>query len=380
MDNSDHIDADRAKRNVYWDCLHGLHGPGSEPGCTSFEVVEKEVYQLFYHEATEAQNERNIKNRHPERNRTPEDLLQDKRTCPEETIYQIGSMDKTVPPEVLAEIAVLFFNELDRRYGEYFHILDWSLHLDEATPHIHERHVFDCEDSHGFRFPQQEKALEKMGIELPDPSKPKGKNNNRKMTFDKMCRDLFFEICEKKDLYLQREPTSGGRGYMEKQDYIIAQQKKKLAEMEAALEAATLKLEDVETISAKVSEAAYEKAVEVVTETVQAETVKADLATVSDYQEWVTSPDRGTPEKTRNLLGKVLEKVKGRIRKTAATVLEKVRTRLHEPAVRESNTAEIRTAAKESLLKKLQEARERARSENIKDRSAGANRNQVFEH
>ena len=360
--------------------MHGLHGPESEKSCTSFEGVEKEVYQLFYHEATEAQNERNIKNRHPERNRTPEDLLQDKRTCPEETIYQIGSMDETVPPEVLAEIAVLFFNELDRRYGEYFHILDWSLHLDEATPHIHERHVFDCEDSHGFRFPQQEKALEKMGIELPDPSKPKGKNNNRKMTFDKMCRELLFEICEKKDLYLQREPTSGGRGYMEKQDYIIARQKKKLAEMEAALEAAALKLEDVETISAEVSEAAYEKAVEVITETVQAETVKADLATVSDYQEWVTSPDRGTPEKTRNLLGKVLEKVKGRIRKTAATVLEKVRTRLHEPAVREANTAEIRTVAKESLLKKLQEARERARSENIKDRSAGANRDQVFEH
>ena len=167
---------------------------------------------------------------------------------------------------------------------------------------------------------------------------------------------------------------------MEKQDYIIARQKKKLAEMEAALEAAALKLEDVETISAEVSEAAYEKAVEVITETVQAETVKADLATVSNYQEWVTSPDRGAPEKTRNLLGKVLEKVKARIRKTADTVLEKVRARLHEPAVRESNTAEIRTVAKESLLKKLQEARERAQSENIKDRSAGANRDQVFEH
>ena len=380
VENSDHIDADRAKRNVYWDCMHGLHGPGSEPGCTSFEDVEKDVYQLFYHKATEAQNERNIKNRHPERNRTPEDLLHDKRTCPEETIYQIGSMDETVPPEVLAEIAVVFFNELSRRYGEYFHILDWSLHLDEATPHIHERHVFDCEDSHGFRFPQQEKALEKMGIELPDPSKPKGKNNNRKMTFDKMCRELLFEICEKKDLYLQREPTSGGRFYMEKQDYIIAQQKKKLAEMEAALEAATLKLEDVETISAEVSEALYEKAVEVVTETVQAETVKADIATVSDYQEWVTSPARGTPEKTRNLLGKVLEKVKGRIRETAATVLEKVRARLHEPAVRESNTAEIRTAAKESLLKRLRETQERLRTETTGTSSQERKQEPGFEH
>lgn len=380
VENSTHIDADRARGNVYWDCLHGLHGRGSDQVCESFEDVEKQFYHLLYHKATEAQNERNIKNRHPERNRTPEDLLRDKRTCPEETIYQIGSMDETVPPEVLAEIAVLFFNELNRRYGEHFHILDWSLHLDEATPHIHERHVFDCEDSYGFRFPQQEKALEKMGIGLPDPSKPKGKNNNRKMTFDKMCRELLFEICENHDLYLQREPTSGGRAYMEKQEYIIAQQKKKLAEMEAALEAATLRLEDVEAISVEVSEAAYEKAVEVVTETVQAETVKADLATVSDYQEWVTSPERGTPESTRNLLGKVLEKVKGRIRKTAATILEKVRARLHEPAVWEANTAEIRTTAKESLLEKLKETKERLRPETTGTCSRERKRKPEFEH
>ena len=378
--NSDHIDVDRARGNVYWDCLHGLHDPRSDQVCESFEDIEKQVYHLLYHEATEAQNERNIKNRHPERNRTPEDLLQDKRTCPEETVYQIGSMDETVPPEVLAEIAVIFFNELSRRFGEHFHILDWSLHLDEATPHIHERHVFDCEDSHGFRFPQQEKALEKMGIELPDPSKPKGKNNNRKMTFDKMCRELLFEICENHDLYIQREPTSGGRAYMEKQEYIIAQQKKKLSEMEAALEAATLKLEDVEAISAEVSEAAYEKAVEVVTETVQAETVKADLATVSDYQKWVTSPERGTPESTRTLLGRVLDKVKGRIEKTAARVLETVRSRLREPAVREANTAEIRTAAKESLLEKLKKTQEQLRPESTGTCSPERKRNLEFEH
>ncbi|MCR5371216.1 MAG: plasmid recombination protein [Clostridium sp.] len=377
---SDHIDKERAKRNVYWDCLHGLHGPGSGQALASFEDVEKEVYHLFYHEATEAQNERNIKNRHPERNRTPEDLLQDKRTCPEETIYQIGSMEESVPPEVLAEITAVFFSELDKRYGEHFHILDWSLHLDEATPHIHERHVFDCEDSHGFRFPQQEKALEKMGIELPDPSKPKGKNNNRKMTFDKMCRELFLDICENHALYLQREPTSGGRAYMEKQDYIIAQQKRKLAEMEAALEAAALKLEDVETISAEISEAAYEKAVEVVTETVQAETVKADLDTVSDYQKWVTSPARGTPESTRSLIGKALDTMKVRIRKAAAKVLETVRLRLHEPAVQEANAAEIKTVAKESLLKKLKETQERLRTENTGTSARERKREARFEH
>lgn len=359
--NSDHIDEERAKGNVYWDCLQGLHDPRTGQVYDNFEEVEKQIYHLFYREATEAQNERNIQNRHPERNRTPDDLLKDKRTCPEETVYQIGNIDETVSPEVLAEIAAVFFAEIDRRYGDYFHILDWALHLDETTPHIQERHVFDCEDKYGHRFPQQEKALELMGIELPDPDKPKGKNNNRKMTFDKMCRELLFEICEKHDLYLQREPTYGGRAYLEKQEYIIAAQKKKLAEMEAALEAATLKLEDVESISAEVSEAAYEKAVEVVTETVQAETVKSNLSIVDDYQKWVTSPERGTPEKARSAIGKALEAVKSRIRKAASKVLDTVRARLYEPKVLEANTAEIRETAKESLLKKLKEHQEAIR-------------------
>ena len=103
-----------------------------------------------------------------------------------------------------------------------------------------------------------------MGIELPDPSKPKSKFNNRKMTFDKICRDLLFEICENHDLYMQREVTSGGREYLEKQQYILQARAEELAKAEAALEAATLKLEDVEAISAEVSEAAYEKAIEVV--------------------------------------------------------------------------------------------------------------------
>ena len=84
--------------------------------------------------------------------------------------------------------------------------------------------------------------------------------------------------------------------------------------------------------------------------------------------------------KTRNLLGKVLEKVKGRIRKTAATVLERVRARLHEPAVREFNTAEIRTVAKESLLKKLRETQERLRTETTGTSSQERKPEPGFEH
>nr|MBQ4454398.1 serine/arginine repetitive matrix protein 2 [Clostridia bacterium] len=361
VDHAEHIDPEKTALNVYWDCMQGIHMKDPDQTFMTFEEVESQFYRIVYHESVEAQNERNIRNRHSERNRTTEDLLKDRRTCPEESILQIGNISGTVPPEVLAEIAAIFFSELTSRYGDHFHILDWALHLDETTPHIQERHVFDCEDKYGHRFPQQEKALEMMGIELPDPSKPKSAQNCRKVTFDKICRELLFEICENHDLYMQREVTTGGREYLEKQQYILQARAEELAKAEAALEAVTMKLEDADAVAAEVAEAAYEKAVEVVTDTVQAETVKTDLGVIEDYRKWVTSPERRTPKETRSVIGKALDAVRNRITQAASKVLERVRARLHEPAVREANTAEIRKTAKESLLKKLKENQETVR-------------------
>ena len=95
------------------------------------------------------------------------------------------------------------------------HILDWALHLDEGTPHIHERHVFDVANKYGERQPKQEDALKKMGFELPDPEKKSGKYNNRKMNFDAECRKLFLESCKKFGLEVEEEPIYGGKKYLE---------------------------------------------------------------------------------------------------------------------------------------------------------------------
>ena len=119
-----------------------------------------------------------------------------------------------------------FIQEFERRFGSHIHILDWALHLDEGTPHIHERHVFDCENRYGELCPQQEKALEELGIPLPNPEKPKGRNNNRKQTFDAVCRTILFDIARRHGLHLDQEPSYGGREYLEKQDYILMNEKK----------------------------------------------------------------------------------------------------------------------------------------------------------
>ena len=63
----------------------------------SFEEIERMYYYEHYGGHVEAQNARNEKPRHIERNRTVEDLLKNNRTCPEESIYQIGKMGEIRP-------------------------------------------------------------------------------------------------------------------------------------------------------------------------------------------------------------------------------------------------------------------------------------------
>ena len=120
--------------------------------------------------------------------------------------------------------------------------MDWALHLDESTPHIHERHVFDCENKYGEVAPQQEKALEALGFDLPDPNKPLSRRNNRKITFDAACRKMLFEIAKRHGLELEEEAEYGNRKYLEKQDFILAKQKEQLAAQQSKLDELTLKV------------------------------------------------------------------------------------------------------------------------------------------
>lgn len=186
----DHINQDRLTHNIFWDCYQEFQIPFKEDisGNHSFEEVEKKFYRDQYMNYCLGQHRRNEKTGHSERDRWPEDLRLNKKTCPEETILQIGNIDDKIPADVLADIAMEFFIEFTKRYGEHVHILNWALHMDEGTPHIHERHVFDCENKYGEIKPQQEKALEALGFEFPFPDRPMGKKNNRKMVFDKECR------------------------------------------------------------------------------------------------------------------------------------------------------------------------------------------------
>ena len=119
LSNSEHIDPERAKGNIYWDCFHGFRSAldPQDPDnlAATFSDVERQFYETHYTAFIESQNERNAKIRHTERNRSIPDLLSSRKTCPEETIYQLGTLDEHASAKDLLNIVTEFIEEFKAR-------------------------------------------------------------------------------------------------------------------------------------------------------------------------------------------------------------------------------------------------------------------------
>ncbi len=386
VENADNISKDRTSLNLYWDCVNGLrtHVENSTGHYPTFTQHEHDEYERRYGHYVSEQNKRNIKAGHAKRNRTVDDLLADARICPEETIYQIGKEGDCPPPEVLTAIVTEFFATFEERFGEHVHVLDWALHLDETSPHIHARQVFDVENRYGEREPKQEKALEALGIQLPEPDKKPSRVNNRKITFDKICRELLLSICQEHGLSVETEAIYGGRESREKNDYIIEAQWEKIAELERRnaeltadnkrqsrlLAKATTELDekqnqlaDADTVLEAVADAAYDQAVKVVARIAVDETQKADQAVIDKMINMAAEPERRLKPKERDLIAFWLRGVKDNIMKRATKVLTTVMSVLQKPEYRRAAKDRIKGNARPTVSELLR-AYERRPSRN----------------
>ena len=352
--NSEHIDVNRTMQNVYWDCYQGycLNGATTERKMT-FSEVEKLYYFEHYGDHVDAQNERNEKGGHAERNRTVEDVLKNNKTCPEESLLQLGNMEYSVSPDVLGKVVAEFFEEFQKRYGSHVHILDWALHLDEATPHVHVRQVYDALNQYGELCPMQDKALEELGFYLPDPSKKKGRYNNRKMTFDAECRKLFLEIAGKNGVMLECEPIYGGASYLEKQDYIIEKQKNQIVEQQIKLEHMEMKLSDLEKFAEEVAEEAYDKACEVIADSVIEQTKEEEMKEIKHYKNWLSLEDKKIPKEKKEFAIKCLDALENHLRKISQKISEKIRMALQNPNQKDANKEVIKENVRASIREKL---------------------------
>lgn len=214
-EHADHIDPSRTSDNqVYtWN------------GQTDIERSERDWYDRTYGPAQEKINARYIRERHPDRCKSTDDLYNGKLTRPEEMILQVGNRDVRADDQAFVDALNDYINRLDewnQAHGDHMTILSMALHMDETTPHVHIRRVWDYQDRDGLTRLGQNKALEQAGVELPDPSKPVGRYNNRKMTFDREARAMWQEACRAHGLEIETEPVPDRR-HQEKADYIRGQ-------------------------------------------------------------------------------------------------------------------------------------------------------------
>ena len=219
---------------------------------------------------------------------------------------------------------------------------------------------------------------------------------------------LLFEVAKKHGLHLEEEPEYGGRKYLEKQDFILAKQKermaaqgeiieqqqtviseqlgailhqnqalsenaKEIAMQGEKLEKLTLKLEDVEQLIDDVSDIAYDKAVEVVTDTVRIETHQEDMRLVDETKRWLLSLERKAPLKQREFAVKYLDSVMGKICNAMKTALHRIQQKLMQPDMRNAGKQQVKEQARESILEKLKRNQRKVDQENAARKQARQN-------
>ncbi|MCR4791108.1 MAG: hypothetical protein K5839_08560 [Treponemataceae bacterium] len=226
--------AEKSKDNVIHYCY--LDGEPKEK-IKNFEDHEKWVYQNYLGEFFNAQNERNKKSRHLERIKTLDQFRKMPRYCPEEVLWYVGRKGNSATPEqlqILAEKQIQW--EEDKYPGLKY--LDWAVHVDElGAPHVQARRIWTY-NKNGVIAIGQNKALDQMGVELPDPTQPISEKNNRKITYTAQTREHWIDQAENLFGYNITRKPSGNAGktleeWQKEQD--LAQREKTLSEAEIDL-------------------------------------------------------------------------------------------------------------------------------------------------
>lgn len=130
-----------------------------------------------------------------------------------------------------------------------------------------------------------------------------------------------------------------------------------------------MKIEDVETLIDDVADIAYDKAVEVVTDTVRVETHKEDIRLIEETKIWLQSPERKAPKKERDYAISRLDGVIGKIKNAMQSALDKIKSALLSPEVKKTSKEQIKEKVKPSILARLERNKELAKQENEARRS-----------
>lgn len=252
--NARHIDAEKTKYNWNWKIIKSAK---------SNDECERLFYEKHFGKMLEERNQRYIEQRHTERCQTIDQYRQNEKFCPEETILQIGNKDSHIDPETLKEISLKLMLYESQKYPQVKY-LDMDLHVDEeGAPHMHARKVWIAHDKYGNETISQNKALQEMGVERPDPGKDQSRYNNPKMTYTADIRNKFIEICKEHGIEIEKEPLEKSKTGLTLEQYKTQQEQEKaelLRKEQKALEEQNKTLqESVKTLEQDKSTLAAEK-------------------------------------------------------------------------------------------------------------------------
>lgn len=385
LDHAENINADMTKYNI--NIQYDAHNNATTIAANdatqkSNDKHEQELYAELFSDSLNAQNKRNVAGGHAIRNKNIKDLLDSPLTCPEETVFQLGSLEDGYPdPEILMSIFHDFQAELINQYGDNLHFTDASLHMDEAVPHIHIRKVWTYHGKDGLDI-SQNKALTEMGFERPNPDKPPNKWNNAKTTFTAYERELKLRICEEHGLEVEHTPKHPGKASMEKEeaialklqaknqeyreetDRLIDERENTLSSLDADIDKKQKKLDKVsadliteETKNREVSDTNFFGKPKMITLTPQeyrSLLKSAETRESNDYARFEIETARKENDETEQRLLKFQKQLDRREKNIAATVQKAV-----EKGIQEQMPEAIRTAEQNNALEAHNLSRER---------------------
>ncbi|MBR1383845.1 MAG: plasmid recombination protein [Ruminococcus sp.] len=242
---AEHINPELTSDNRRW----LFHDVGVEDGEHFQDRYEQAVYEEYFSDYLNSRNEKAIKGRHKDRVQTMEQFRVNPKACPEETLFYIGNRDNLVDPDVLAAVYESYVQWHNETFPNVM-LLNAYLHLDEASPHIHERKVWTAHDG-DMLIINQEKALAEMGIERPDPDKKVSRYNNAKMTYTAMCREKLIELAREHGLEIEDKPKEASKSGKKLLQVQVRDLERKLAELEAIVSDSSQEIQELKATIAE---------------------------------------------------------------------------------------------------------------------------------
>lgn len=225
---AEHINPEPERKNRYF--IVEADGTVNNRPTISFETHEKRMYAHLFSESLSKQTERHIKGGHSERVRTMDEYRSAIRTCPEETILQLGTREEHADPQAFIKAVNRWCQQMQTAYGAHWRLLDGALHFDESTPHCHIRAVWVAEGKDGLQV-SENRALRALGIQRPDPKQPEGKHNCPKQTFTQQSRELWIAAAREYGIEIEEIPEMPGKATRTKEEFIAQKVRKEIVEL-----------------------------------------------------------------------------------------------------------------------------------------------------